>query len=55
MCQLMPTQSVCELLSAVSVESLIKTQIQRTEMGHFDETGMRVNEKLMWLNVACAN
>lgn len=75
--QLLPTQRVSELLSAVfgcdvceatlynarqscyegleSVESSIKAQIQRTEVGHFDETGMRVNGKLMWLHVACTN
>lgn len=38
-----------------SVESSIKAQIQKTEVGHFDETGIRVNGKLMWLHVACTN
>lgn len=38
-----------------SVESSIKAQIQNAQVSHFDETGMRVNGKLMWLHVACTD
>lgn len=31
----------------------IKQAVQQAEVGHFDETGMRVGGKLMWLHVAC--
>jgi len=35
------------------VEEHLKQGIQQASVGHFDETGMRVNGSLMWLHVAC--
>lgn len=37
------------------VEQHIKAEIQEAEVVHFDETGMRVKGKLMWLHVACTS
>ena len=34
-------------------EEAIKEGIRRAEVGHFDETGMKVSGKLQWLHVAC--
>jgi transposase len=34
------------------IEQHLKAAIQQAEVGHFDETGMRVGGKLMWLHVA---
>lgn len=37
------------------VETQIKASIRRAAVGHFDETGLRVNSKLWWLHVACTD
>jgi len=34
-------------------EAAIKERIRQAEVGHFDETGMKVSGKLQWLHVAC--
>ena len=36
-----------------AVEQHLKEGMQASEVGHFDETGMRVKGNLMWLHVAC--
>ncbi|MFQ3619271.1 MAG: IS66 family transposase [Cyanobacteriota bacterium] len=38
--------------SLAEVESGIFESLQQSEVAHFDETGLRVNRKLMWLHVA---
>ena len=37
------------------VEAQIKSNIEQAAVGHFDETGLRVNSKLWWLHVACTS
>jgi transposase len=37
------------------VEQHLKEGMQEVEVGHFDETGMRVKGKGMWLHVACTS
>jgi len=41
----------CEQLAAVESQTI--EAMQGVEVGHFDETGIRVNGKLWWLHVAC--
>lgn len=36
-----------------AMEEHLKKGLQDSAVGHFDETGMRVNGQLMWLHVAC--
>jgi transposase len=38
-----------------AVEQHLKEEIKKVEVAHFDETGMRVKGKLMWLHVACTS
>ena len=37
------------------IDAEIKQAIQAAEVGHFDETGLRVNQRLWWLHVASTN
>lgn len=37
------------------IETDIQQAIQHTEVVHFDETGLRVNQRLWWLHVASTN
>ena len=37
------------------IEAQIKDSIEQAAVGHFDETGLRVNSKLWWLHVACTS
>jgi transposase len=37
------------------IEQQMKHAIQQAEVAHFDETGMRVGGKLLWLHVACTD
>jgi transposase len=39
--------------SVEPIAQQIKQAMQQAEVGHFDETGRRVDGKLMWLHVAC--
>ena len=39
--------------SLETIEPHLKRALQQAEVGHFDETGIRVGAKLMWLHVAC--
>ncbi len=38
-----------------SIEAQIKSSIEQAAVGHFDETGLRVNSKLWWLHVSCTD
>jgi transposase len=37
------------------VAKYLKQEVEQAEVGCFDETGLRVNGKLMWLHVACTD
>ena len=37
------------------IEAQVKESLMAAEVEHFDETGIRVNGKLMWLHVACTS
>lgn len=48
------TRTQCAALIAPH-EQAIKQAIQAAEVGHFDETGLRVNQRLWWLHVAATD